>query len=161
MKSCRKCSLNICARLTNRQTMQRNIVLDTNCLLQIIARKSKNYFLGEGFLNGDYCLCYTTEILEEYEEILCLKTNRLIATMVLEIITQAPNTQRIDAHYHWNLITQDPDDNKCVDCAVFANADFIVSDDKHFKEVEDIDFPRVIVVRLEEFARLYRNLDAN
>ena len=90
--------------------MQRNIVLDTNCLLQIIARKSKNYFLWEGFLNGDYCLCYTTEILEEYEEILCLKTNRLIATMVLEIITQAPNTQRVDAHYHWNLITQDPDE---------------------------------------------------
>lgn len=109
--------------------MQRNIVLDTNCLLQIIARKSKNYFLWERFLNGDYCLCFTTEILEEYEEILCLKTNRLIATMVLEIITQAPNTQRVDAHYHWNLITQDPDDNKFVDCAVFANADFIVSDD--------------------------------
>lgn len=63
-------------------------------------------------MNGDYCLCFTTEILEEYEEILCLKTNRLIATMVLEIITQAPNTQRVDAHYHWNLITQDPDDNK-------------------------------------------------
>ena len=93
MKSCRKCSLNICARLTNRQTMQRNICLDTNCLLQLIARKNKNYFLWEGFLNGDYCLCYTTEILEEYEEILCLKTNRLIATIVLEIITQAPNTK--------------------------------------------------------------------
>lgn len=141
--------------------MQRNIVLDTNCLLQIIARKSKNYFLWERFLNGDYCLCFTTEILEEYEEILCLKTNRLIATMVLEIITQAPNTQRVDAHYHWNLITQDPDDNKFVDCAVFANADFSVSDDKHFKDLENIDFPRVLVVRLEEFARLYRNLDAN
>ena len=38
---------------------------------------------------------------------------------------------------------------------------FIVSDDKHFKDLENIDFPRVLVVRLEEFARLYRNLDAN
>lgn len=57
--------------------MQRNIVLDTNCLLQIIARKSKNYFLWERFLNGDYCLCFTTEILEEYEEILCLKNESI------------------------------------------------------------------------------------
>ena len=73
--------------------MLRNIVLDTNCLLQIISRHSKNYFLWEGFLSGDYCLCYTTEILEEYEEILCQKTNRLIASMVLEIITQATNTK--------------------------------------------------------------------
>ena len=31
----------------------------------------------------------------------------------------------------------------------------------NFKELENIDFPRVLVVRLEEFARLYRNLDAN
>lgn len=138
--------------------MQRDIVLDTNCLLQIIARRSKNYFLWEGFLNGDYCLCYTTEILEEYEEILCQKTNRLIATMVLEIITQAPNTKSVTAHYHWNLIKKDRDDNKFVDCAAFANADFIVSDDSHFKELEDAAFPKITVVRLEEFARLYRNL---
>ena len=138
--------------------MQRNIVLDTNCLLQIIARRSKNYSVWEGFLNGDHCLCYTTEILEEYEEILCQKTNRPIADMVLEIISQAPNTKRIDAHYHWNLITRDPDDNKFVDCAIFANADFIVSDDRHFEDLKMIDFPRVLVVRLEEFAKLYGNL---
>ena len=74
--------------------------------------------------------------------------------MVLEIITQAPNTQRVDAHYHWNLITQDPDDNKFVDCAVFANADFIVSDDKHFKDLENIDFPRVLVVSLPDYTEI-------
>lgn len=138
--------------------MQRNVVLDTNCLLQIIAKRSKNYTLWEGFLDGDYCLCYTNEILEEYEEILCQKANRLIATMVLEIIIQAPNTQRIDAHYHWNLITKDPDDNKFVDCAIFANADFIVSDDNHFKELKYVEFPKVVVLRLEEFANLYKKL---
>lgn len=141
--------------------MQRNIVLDTNCLLQIIARQSKNYFLWEGFLNGDYSLCYTTEILEEYEEILCVKATPLIATMVIEIIKQAPNSIAVDAHYHWNLITKDVDDNKFVDCAIVANADFIVSEDKHFKELEDINFPKVVVVRLKEFARLFKNLNAN
>mgnify|MGYP002521616672 CR=1 FL=1 len=138
--------------------MLRNIVLDTNCLLQIISRHSKNYFLWEGFLSGDYCLCYTTEILEEYEEILCQKTNRLIASMVLEIITQATNTKRVDAHYRWNLISKDPDDNKFVDCAIFGNADFIVSDDKHFKELENVDFPKVLVVRLDEFAKRYKDI---
>lgn len=138
--------------------MQRNVVLDTNCLLQIISRRSRNYFLWEGFLDGDYNLCYTTDILEEYEEILCRKANRLIATMVLEIIIQAPNSIRVDAHYRWNLITKDPDDNKFVDCAIFANADFIVSDDKHFGELGSVKFPKVLVVRLDDFARLFRNV---
>lgn len=141
--------------------MQRNIVLDTNCLLQIIARHSKNYFLWKGFLNGDYNLCYTTEILEEYEEILSMKATPLIAELVIEIIKQASNSIAVDAHYHWNLITQDVDDNKFVDCAIVANADFIVSEDRHFKELEHIDFPKVVVVRLEEFARLYKNINLN
>lgn len=74
--------------------------------------------------------------------------------MVVEIISQAPNTQRVDVHYRWNLITADQDDNKFVDCAVFCNADYIVSEDKHFKVLQTIDFPKVMVVRLEEFARL-------
>lgn len=141
--------------------MQRNIVLDTNCLLQIIARQSKNYFLWERFLNGDYSLYYTTEILEEYEEILSIKANSIIASMVIEIIKQAPNSFPVDAHFHWNLITHDPDDNKFVDCAIVANADFIVSEDRHFKELESVNFPKVIVVRLKEFARMYRNIYAN
>ncbi len=142
-------------------SMNKNIVLDTNCLLQIIAKQSKNYFLWEGFLDGDYCLCYTNEILEEYEEILSIKANPVIASMVIEIIKRAPNSIPIDAHFHWNLITCDPDDNKFVDCAIVGNADFIVSEDKHFKELENVDFPKVVVIRLEEFTRLYRNLNAN
>ena len=135
--------------------------MDTNCLLQIVARRSRNYFLWEKFLEGEYFLCVTTEILEEYEEIICRKSNAIIASMILEIIEQAPNTLKFDAHYRWNLITRDPDDNKFVDCAIVANADFIVSEDRHFKELENVKFPKVIVVRLKEFARMYRNIYAN
>lgn len=136
--------------------MQRNIVLDTNCLLQIVARRSRNYFLWEKFLEGEYFLCVTTEILEEYEEIICRKSNAIIASMILEIIEQAPNTLKFDAHYRWNLITRDPDDNKFVDCAIVANAEFIVSDDKHFEELQTVDFPKVDVLRLEDFASLMK-----
>ena len=131
--------------------MQRNIVLDTNCLLQIIARQSKNYFLWEGFLNGDYSLYYTTEILEEYEEILSIKANSIIASMVIEIIKQAPNSFPVDAHFHWNLITQDPDDNKFVDCAIIGNAKYIVTHDHHFNILKQIAFPKVDVITLKEF----------
>ena len=136
--------------------MQRNIVLDTNCLIQIISRRSKNYFLWERFLEGDYNLCVTNDILEEYEEILCNKANRYIANLVLDIIRQAPNTYEFDAQYRWNLITADPDDNKFVDCAIVANADFIVSEDNHFSVLKNIPFPKVNVIRLNTFAKLYQ-----
>ena len=74
--------------------------------------------------------------------------------MVLEIITQAPNTQRVDAHYHWNLITQDPDDNKFVDCAIVANAKFIVTEDHHFHILKQYSFPKVDFIGLDDFYKL-------
>jgi len=50
--------------------VRRRIVLDTNCLLQSISRKGRYYRVWCAFLDGEYDLCVTTEILEEYEEII-------------------------------------------------------------------------------------------
>lgn len=79
--------------------------------------------------------------------------------MVLEIIRLAPNTIEYDASYHWHLIESDPDDNKFVDCAVVANADFIVSEDRHFNALKNVPFPKVNVIRLDEFSYLYKNVN--
>ena len=54
----------------------------------------------------------------------------------------------------FHLIEQDKDDNKFVDCAIAANASFIVSEDAHFKHLKDIPFPYVEVLRLREFMDL-------
>ena len=56
-----------------------------------------------------------------------------------------------DPHYHFGLITQDPDDNKFVDCAIVASADYLVSEDNHFNVLKDIPFPKVNVITLEQF----------
>lgn len=41
-------------------------------------------------------------------------------------------------------------DNKFVDCAVVANAKFIVTEDRHYNELKDLDFPKVETIRLDE-----------
>ena len=40
---------------------------------------------------------------------------------------------------------------KFVDCDIVAGADYIVSEDAHFRVLESIPFPSVNVKRLEEF----------
>ena len=52
-----------------------------------------------------------------------------------------------------NLISVDPDDNKFVDCAVAANAKFVVTDDGHFDLLKQIDFPKVNIIGLDDFIR--------
>ena len=50
-----------------------------------------------------------------------------------------------------NLITVDPDDNKFVDCAISANAHYIVTNDHHYDVLKDIDFPKVNIVNIQQF----------
>ena len=50
-----------------------------------------------------------------------------------------------------SMTTQDVDDNKFVDCAIIANADYIVSEDSHFKELNMIPFPQVRLLSLAQF----------
>ena len=131
--------------------MSRRIVLDTNCLLQAISRRSRFYPIWRDFILGRYELCVTTEILDEYEEVLSRYTSPIVGRMVVEAILRANNVVRVDAQFRFGLIESDPDDNKFVDCSIVANAEYIVTDDAHFDVLKDIPFPRVIVITAESF----------
>lgn len=132
--------------------MQNNkIVLDTNCLLVSISKYGEAYPVWRGFLEGRFTLCVSTEILEEYEEIIASMTTPDIARNVVDAILKRSNVERINPYFHWQLITTDPDDNKFVDCAFAAGAAYIVSDDSHFDVLRDITFPQLPVIKLKDF----------
>ena len=132
--------------------MQNNkIVLDTNCLLVSISKYGEAYPVWRGFLEGRFTLCVSTEILEEYEEIIASMTTPDIARNVVDAILKRSNVERINPYFHWQLITTDPDDNKFVDCAFAAGAAYIVSDDSHFDVLRDITFPQLLVIKLKDF----------
>jgi predicted nucleic acid-binding protein len=46
------------------------IVLDTNCLLPAIFDNSPYFWVWEAFLENKFLLCCSTEMLEEYSELL-------------------------------------------------------------------------------------------
>ncbi len=54
-----------------------------------------------------------------------------------------------------NLIVNDPDDNKFVDCAFAAGCDYLVTNDRDFDVLKKLDFPVINVVTLEEFKALF------
>ena len=129
----------------------RHVVVDTNCLLRMIPVRSKYRPSWDAFLNEKYIMCVTNDIISEYFEILSQKVSRQFAENIVQAILKNNNVKRLDPYYHFNLVTADPDDNKFVDCAVIANADYLVSEDSHFKILESIQFPKVNVITLEQF----------
>lgn len=130
----------------------RLIVLDTNCLLQALPTKSPYHKVWTEILCGNISLCVNTEILNEYEEILSQKTTKEIAHNVVEAIARLHTTKFQETYIHFNLIEQDVDDNKFVDCAVAADAEYIVTNDNHFNALKEIDWPKVAVLTIMEFA---------
>ena len=127
------------------------IVLDTNCLLASLSRHSVYYPVWKGLQTGKYVLCLSNDILTEYEEIIGLKTSTEVARNVVGLLLKSKNVEFVDAYYKWRLIEADHDDDKFVDCAFAANATYIVSDDKHFDVLETIPFPRIAVLKLQQF----------
>ena len=130
------------------------IVLDTNCLLRILPNSSKYRCLWEAFLCNEFKLCYTNEILHEYEEVLSRFYFSEIAEYAVGTLLKSQNTVQITPYFKWNLISTDPDDNKFVDCALNAGADFIVTNDKHFNILKEIDFPLVKIIDIEGFYKM-------
>lgn len=93
-----------------------------------------------------------TEILNEYEEIISQKTNKEIAHNVVEAIARLHTTVYQEVYIHFGLIEKDVDDNKFVDCAVAADAEYIVTNDSHFSVLKEIDWPKIAIITIKEFA---------
>ena len=129
------------------------VVIDTNCLLQIIARRSPYRPIWDAFLAGRFDLCVSNEILDEYQEILGQQITPTIAENVVLLILNQKNVQLVDPHFRMGIITADADDNKFVDCAFAAGADYLVSEDSHFNVLRTIPFPQLNLVTLDEFMR--------
>lgn len=134
------------------------IVLDTNILVAIIGRKSPYRWLFDCIISGQIILCVTTDILLEYYEIMEQKNGIEVAENVVNFITILPTTERVDVSFFFNFIEEDPDDNKFVNCAITANAHYLVSNDTHYRVLETLDFPKVNWIKLADFEQQYKQL---
>ena len=130
------------------------IVLDTNSLIQSISPKSVYHDVWLSVLTGRNTLCVSNEILEEYAEILNRLAGKKTADLVLNTILECKNVVFLTPYYHFNLITADPDDNKFVDCAIQANARYIVTNDHHYDVLRQIEFPKVGIIKLMDFIQM-------
>ena len=130
------------------------IVLDTNSLIQSISPKSVYHDVWLSVLTGRNTLCVSNDILEENAEILNRLAGKKTADLVLNTIIECKNVVFLMPYFHFNLISADPDDNKFVDCAIQANARYIVTNDHHYDVLRQIEFPKVDIIKLMDFAQM-------
>jgi len=133
------------------------IVLDTNCIIQSIPRQSRYRKVWDSLVRGEHVLCVSTEILEEYVEILQQLTDYDTAELIVKTIINSPFVELVTPYYHFEMIKADPDDNKFVDCAIAAGARYVVTNDHHYDVLRQTPFPHVDVISLDDFTTLIQH----
>ncbi len=137
---------------------QLKIVLDTNCLLQSISRRSSYALAIDRLMESAYELYITNDILLEYDEKISENFSKETAELIISALSLLQNVKKIDAYFQLNLIPADPDDNKFADCAFAGNVHYLVTNDKHFNILKSVAFPVINVINLDEFKTLLSSL---
>jgi putative PIN family toxin of toxin-antitoxin system len=133
------------------------VVLDTNALLVSIPKKSIYRPILDALIDGKFDLVISNNILSEYIEIIERKANSIVANNIAEMLLSLDNLNKVEVYFEWKLIGNDPDDNKYVDAAIVGFADYIVTNDQHFKTLKSINFPHVKTLSIEDFLHLILN----
>ncbi len=135
------------------------VVLDTNVLLVSIAVSSRYRPIFEALLNGRFTLVISNDILTEYEEVIIRKTNVLIASNILEAMSNLSNVLKQEIYIKWDIIEKDRDDNKFVDAAIAGNCNYLVSNDRHFNILKQRGNELVKLINIQEFLEIIETMD--
>jgi uncharacterized protein len=134
--------------------MRLKIVLDTNLIISALGRKSPYKMVINKLLEDKYDLFVTTEILLEYEEKIIDLHNRTVANTFLDFLSILPNVHQSTVYYRFLLITHDAEDDKFADCAIAQGVHYLVTDDKHYKVLVKLGFPKVNLLTIKQFQEL-------
>ncbi|MBA4371888.1 MAG: putative toxin-antitoxin system toxin component, PIN family [Thermodesulfovibrio sp.] len=123
------------------------IVIDTNVFISsFLSPKGKPRKIVDLWKKGEVTLCLSVEILSEYIEVLSRfgLENEPELKEVLDLFRQHSYCELVVCDDRLNVVEADPDDNRFIECAVVARASYIVSGDKHLKELGQYAGIRII-----------------
>ena len=122
-------------------------VLDTNILI------SATFWIGQPYeitrlAAGKKIACFTSiEILDEYARILKRDFKQEPVQIEEKVKAIMLFSQMADPLVRINKIKEDPDDNKILEAAVEAKADFIVSGDGHLLKLKCYKGMRILTAK--------------
>jgi len=121
------------------------VVLDTNVLISAIAFKGKPREVFNKVLKGQMQLAISEDILNEMEGVLSGKKFRYPKGIIRSILNALEDlAEFVIPQKEVKRIKKDPNDNRILECAVEAEADFIISGDNHLLELKQYKNIRII-----------------
>jgi len=98
----------------------------------------------------------SNEILTEYQEQIAERYCLEHTDASLDFLLLRPNIILKNPSFLWQLVENDKDDNKFIDCYIAGQCDYIISNDRHIHQIKTSKFPQIAVLRYEEFEKEYK-----
>tara|TARA_Y100000310_G_scaffold224709_1_gene226583 strand:- start:1146 stop:1562 length:417 start_codon:yes stop_codon:yes gene_type:complete len=129
------------------------VTLDTNILVSGTFWKGASFRILQLIDEGEIELVLSEKILEEYSAVLNYKEiQEKVQYKKLDLLYTIKKLRSIakiiDPKTNLFVVTEDPDDNIVLECAVEGKVDFIVSNDKHLLKIKK--FQNIEIVKPEE-----------
>ncbi|MFH1752357.1 MAG: putative toxin-antitoxin system toxin component, PIN family [archaeon] len=125
------------------------IVIDTNILISASFWKGNPYKLIELAIKKEIDVFTSIEILEEYAEVIKRDFKTSEEELIEKINWFMQILKLVEPQTIIQEIKEDPDDNKILEAAVEAKANYIISGDKHLLRLEE--FKGIKIVKVKEF----------
>lgn len=120
------------------------VVIDTNIMFSASFGGNPGKVI-DLWKERELVVCVSQEILSEYVRV--LKKARFTVDDLKEILSlfaETGKTVLVKPTRHFKAVKDDPGDNKFLDCAVKAEADYIVSGDKHLKKLKEFEGIKIL-----------------
>ncbi len=130
------------------------VVLDTNVLVSGTFWKGDSEKIVDKVENKEVELISSKELIEEYEEVInreeIMDKTQNKDLILNESVQKVINDSTIvEPTKKFDVVKEDPKDNKIVECAVEGNADYIISQDNHLLNLKE--FNGIKILTPEEF----------
>ena len=119
------------------------VCIDTNSLVQLFGKKAPFRAIAVALMDGRIELAVSTAILLEYEEVAAAMHGPVFAREVigfLDLAAASGSVKHLTPQFHFRIITADPDDDIFADCAIAAAAEYIITEDGHFKALRSAGY---------------------
>ena len=108
------------------------VVLDTNVILSAVMFGGKPRQILEAALSGTVRLFVSEPLVAELQTVLQRPKFGVGAQFVQTVISElAAIAEWIEPTEHFEVVKDDPSDNRFIDCAVAAKADYLITGDNH------------------------------
>jgi len=140
------------------------VTLDTNVLISGTFWNGPSFEIVRKVSLNEIELVATKETIAEYNKIInseeimdkSKEKDLMVNDAVLEILE---HSNLVDPKRKFDLIKDDPDDNKLLECAFEGKAEFIISKDKHLLKIKE--FEGIKIVSPEQFLSLIKEIRKN